>query len=73
MSRGSEMEWSWEFSEFMDELFEKYDPNREDQDISNQGCIYELIDEFQTNLDEYGGDRKERMYDKLLRQIQEML
>jgi len=73
MSRGSEIETSWEFSEFMDELFEKYDPNREDQDISSQGCIYELIDEFQKNLDEYGGERKDRLYRKLLRQIQLML
>jgi hypothetical protein len=70
MSRGSEIETSWEFSEFMDELFEKYDPNREDQDISYQGCIFYLIDEFQKNLDEYGGDRKDRMYRKLLRHIQ---
>ena len=73
MSRVSEMKWSWEFNEFMDELFEKYNPNRKDQDISSQGCIYELIDEFQENLNEYSGDRKDRMYRKLLRHIQTML
>ena len=68
------MKKSWEFYQFIDELLENYKGNdyvKEGTSINHR--INGFIHEFGIEMNEYGGDRTDRIYNYFINSITELV